>query len=65
MSDVKQVPVFTVRLPIAESGMQIVGKAEFMLDARVDRRLLVAILKHAIAMIEGGQSPEQIAKLRL
>lgn len=65
MADVKQVPVFTVRLPLAASGLQVVGKAEFMMDARVDRQLLVAVLKHAIAVIEGGQSPEQIAKLRV
>ena len=65
MPDVKQVPVFTVRLPLAQSGLQVAGRAEFMLDGRVDRALLVAILKHAIAVIEGGYSPEQIAKLRL
>lgn len=65
MSEVKHVPVFTVRLPLAESGLQVVGQAQFMLDARIDRKLLVAILKHAIAVIEGGRSPEEIARLKL
>lgn len=63
MADVKPVPVFIVRLPLAGSGLQIMGKAEFMLDARVDRRLLVAILKHAISMIEGGAAPGLQVKL--
>jgi hypothetical protein len=65
MPDVKPVTVFAVRLPLAASGMQVVGRAEFMLDSRVDRTLLVAILKHAIAVIEGGRSPDEIARLKL
>ncbi len=65
MPEVKSVPVFTVRLPLAQSGLQVAGRAEFMLDPRVDRRLMVAILKHAIAMIEGGIAPKLTVPIKL
>ena len=65
MPDLKYVPVLTIRLPLAQSGIQVVGQAQIMLDASVDRGLLVAILKHVIEVIEAGRSPEQIAALKL
>ena len=65
MPEPKMVPVFTVRMPANSTGLVVVGRAEFMMDAGIDRRLLVAILKHAIASIEGGAAPEVPAKLRL
>jgi hypothetical protein len=65
MPDLKYVPVLTIRLPRAQAGVQVVGQAQIMLDASVDRKLLVAILKHVIAVIDAGRSPEQIAALKL
>ena len=65
MDQPKYIPVFTVRLPLASSGLSIAGHAQFMLDGRVPRELLVKILKHAIEVIEAGRSPEQIAALKL
>lgn len=60
----KYVPVLSIRLPLAIGMVQVAGQAQIMLDASVDRGLLVAILKHVIAVIEGGRSPEQIAALK-
>lgn len=61
----KYVPVLTIRLPRAIGMVQVAGQAQIMLDASVDRGLMVAILKHVISVIEGGRSPEQIAALKL
>jgi len=65
MPDPKYVPVLTIRLPRATGAVQLAGQAQIMLDATVDRRLLVAILKHVIEVIDAGRSPEQIAGLKL
>jgi hypothetical protein len=65
MPDLKYVPVLTIRLPLASGGVQVVGQAQIMVDATVDRKLLVAILKHVIQVIEAGRSPEQIGALKL
>jgi hypothetical protein len=65
MPDLKYVPVLTIRLPLAAAGVQVVGQAQIMLDASVDRKLLVAILKHVIGVVEAGRSPAQIAALKL
>jgi hypothetical protein len=65
MPDLKYVPVLTIRLPLAAGGVQVVGQAQIMLDASVDRGLLVAILKHVIEVVQAGRSPEQIAALKL
>jgi hypothetical protein len=65
MPDLKYVPVLTIRLPLAVAGVQVVGQAQIMLDATVDRGLLVAILKHVIEVVQAGRSPQQIAALKL
>ena len=65
MPDLKYVPVLTIRLPQLVGSVQVVGQAQIMVDATVDRKLLVAILKHVIQVIEAGRSPEQIRALKL
>ena len=65
MPDLKHVPVLTIFLPRATGAVQLAGQAQIMLDATVDRKLLVAILKHVIQVIEAGRSPEQIRALKL